>query len=147
VLSSLDRYQLVWHPRLVEQRMQTNRMTVRRDVVIFAVDGDYRRQSGAHVINRRELFRQLLGIVHTAEPLTCIILGVRSFEQIRDIPNPKPVNNRRHFQLGDVRSVPAIVAVCHTLAIENILRGQHARDQGKMSTGRRARQHKLRRID
>src|ERR1043166_3868883 len=127
--------------------MQTNRISVRRHVVVLTMNRNDRRQTCANVVDGRKLLRELLGVAYTPKPLARVVLRVWTIEQRRNVTDPKPVNNRRDFQLRNSCRIPTIVSLDDTLTIENVPGRQHACDQCQVSAGRCSRQHEPRWIE
>src|SRR5947207_2584588 len=94
--------------------MQTHSMAVRRNVILFALDGDDWRQSCADVVDRRELCCKLFCVTQTSKPLTRVVPRVWTFNEIRHIANAKPVNNRGNFRLD-------VVGFCVSDVRENVV--------------------------
>src|SRR5687768_2101924 len=108
--------------------MESNRMAVGRNIIILAMNSNDRWQTSPYVIDGRKLFRKLFGITHTSKPLARVIFSIWTFQQINNVADTKPVNNRGDLHLRNCSSIPTLTAFNGTLTIKDIVRRQHASD-------------------
>src|SRR6185436_18025178 len=82
VFTTPYRHEPVGYAGFVQRRMKSNCVVIRGNVIIFAMDGNYWRQTRADVVNRRKLLRKLFWVAHAAKPLARIVPGVWSIKQV-----------------------------------------------------------------
>lgn len=89
-----DHRQLIRNFGVVERLVQTDRVVVRRNFIGVAVNRQNRRQSGPHVLQRRNLLREFLRIGQAAQPAHGKALLVRAFEDVMEDINTKQNDGR-----------------------------------------------------
>ena len=86
--------QLIGHTGFAQSFVKSDAVLIRHGRVGVAVNGENRRQPGSDVCQRRNPARYIFTIRHRPEPLHRRIGAVRPFDDIVNIRDTEPIDNR-----------------------------------------------------
>src|ERR1700730_16002640 len=79
--------------------MEANSVGVGNCGVGVAVNGDDGRQTGSHIVDRRDAARDLTAVLHTGQPGYSVGLHVGTVEQIFHVGDAVPIDDGRNLEL------------------------------------------------